>query len=307
MSAERKSEGLLHRAEELKNESIRKSSQTKKSDGLLQRAEILARKTEIKTEYSMNPNNTNKESQKIPELTPFEMFSKPAEKQSVEKKLKGTVEQNPDVKKTAEKETVPKSEKKKKPRRQRRHMNKILFRLIFVLAVLACFAAGIFYGYKKITTINIERSHALVEKQLSLCQEFVTAKYRYSDIIVVKKSLGFSKSYSIVKYSGLLRAGIADVTDIEYKVSNNGKSVTIKVPKAELLGNELVSQDVFDEKQSIFVPISTQEIFDEIEDARREVADTMLAEGFLDEARMYAIKIISQFMYSAGFDEVIVR
>ncbi len=177
---------------------------------------------------------------------------------------------------------------------------------IFLLCffVILSIAAGFVVGIKKFTKINYEKSHALIERQLSLCQELVTAKYRYSDIIVVKKSMGFSKSYSIVKYTGLLRAGIADVTEIDYTLSKDGKLVNIKVPKAELLGNDLVSQEVFDEKQSIFVPITTQEIFNEIEDARRETAENVLVDGFLEEARNYAIKIITQSLLAAGFDNV---
>ena len=147
----------------------------------------------------------------------------------------------------------------------------------------------------------------MVEKQLSLCQELVTAKYRYSDIVVIKKSMGFSKSYSIVKFTGLLRAGIADITDVAFTVSDDGKSVSLKIPAAEILGNELVSQEVFDEKQSIFVPITTQEVFDEIETARRQAAQNLVSDGVLSEARNYAVRIITQFMYSAGFETVYIN
>ena len=148
----------------------------------------------------------------------------------------------------------------------------------------------------------------MVEQQLSYCQELVTAKYRYSDIITLKKSAGFSKSYSIIKYTGLLRVGIADFTDISFKISNNGKALILHVPQAEVLGNDLVRQEVFDEKQSIFVPISTQEIFNEIDDARRTTAEEMLADGdLLNEARDYAVKILIQFLMPMGFDEVTVE
>lgn len=182
-----------------------------------------------------------------------------------------------------------------------------IIKFIISLLIILCLVAGSIFGFKKFTAVKYEKTHALVEKQLSLCQELVTAKYRYSDIIVVKKSMGFSKSYSIVKYTGLLRAGLADITDVDFSLSKDGRVVTLSVPKAQLLGNELVSQEVFDEKQSIFVPISTQEIFNEIEDARRETAEDMLADGFLDEARAYAIRIICQFLSVAGFKDVRVK
>lgn len=184
---------------------------------------------------------------------------------------------------------------------------KVILRIVTILLVAAiCFSASYFY-LKKFTEVKTESKTALVDKQLSFCQELVTAKYRYSDIITLKKSSGFAKSYSIIKYTGILRVGIADFTDITYDLSIDEKTITLHVPQAELLGNELVSQEVFDEKRSIFVPITTQEIFDEIAQAQSDAAEDMMAEGILDEARNYAVKIISQFMYAMGFEEVIIE
>ena len=68
-----------------------------------------------------------------------------------------------------------------------------------------------------------------------------------------------------------------------------------------------MSQSVFDEKQSVFIPISTQEIFDEIERAKTEAVEEMIAEGVLEDARDYSIRIITQFMLALGFEEVKIR
>ncbi len=183
-------------------------------------------------------------------------------------------------------------------------LTKVAVRIVTILLLCAIFVGGGYFTLKKFTKVESQSKSALVEKQLFYCQEFVTAKYRYSDIVSLKKSSGFAKSYSIVKYTGILRVGIADMTDISYSLSIDGKKVHLKVPPAEILGNDLVSQEVFDEKQSIFVPITTQEIFDEIEEARDLAAEDMVTEGILDEAREYAIRILTQFMLSAGFEEV---
>ena len=123
----------------------------------------------------------------------------------------------------------------------------------------------------------------------------------------MKKTSGFAKSYSIIKYTGLIRAGLADITDVSYSVSLDGKTITLTVPSAEILGNEIVSQSVFDEKQSVFVSISTQEVFDEIEKAKVQAVEDMVAEGVLDDAREYAVKIITQFMLALGFEEVRIK
>ena len=186
-------------------------------------------------------------------------------------------------------------------------VKKILRRIISIsLAALVLLCAG-YFGLKRFTAVKSENKLAMVDRQLSFCQELVTAKFRYSDIITLKKASGFAKSYSIIKYTGLIRAGLADITDVSYSVSLDGKTITLSIPEAEILGNEIVSQSVFDEKQSIFIPISTQEVFDEIEKAKSEAIEEMIAEGALDDARDYAVRIITQFMLSLGFEEVKIR
>ena len=208
-------------------------------------------------------------------------------------------------KKSASNKTDKKS--KKNSRGGNSLVVKIILRVVTIFALVLVLAGGSYMGLKRFMTVKTENKLALVDRQLSYCQELVTAKYRYSDIITLKKAAGWAKSYSIVKYTGLVRAGLADITDVSYSVSIDGKSITLSVPAAEVLGNEIVSQSVFDEKQSIFVPISTQEIFDEIERAKAEALEDMIAEGVLEEARDYAVRVITQFMLALGFEEVIIK
>ena len=197
-----------------------------------------------------------------------------------------------------------KKSKKAKKSGGSRLVTKVILRIVSIVVIAIILAVTAWIGLKKFTTVKYESKLALVDKQLSYCQELVTAKYRYSDIITLKKSAGWAKSYSIIKYKGVVRAGI---TDVSYSISLDGKTITLEVPPAEVLGNEIVSQSVFDEKQSIFVPISTQDIFDEIDKAKVEALEDMIAEGVLDEAREYAARIITQFMLALGFEEVIIR
>lgn len=195
--------------------------------------------------------------------------------------------------------------KKKNQKSVSPFFNKIIVRLVWIIILLAIFAGTSYFAIKKLTKVEKESKFAMIDKQLSYCQELVTAKYRYSDIVTIKKTSGFAKSYSIIKYTGLLRVGIADFTDISYNLSLDGKTVKIKLPKAEILGNDIVKQEVFDEKDSIFVPISTQEIFDEIDNARFQTQEDMLAEGILEDAELYAQQIIRQFLLSLGFEKIV--
>lgn len=212
-----------------------------------------------------------------------------------------------EVKKSKKAKKTEKAVKTVKTAGASRLVTKIILRIVTIVVIALILGAAAWFGLKKFTTVKYENKYALVDKQLSYCQELVTAKYRYSDIITLKKAAGWAKSYSIIKYTGVVRAGITDVTDVSYSISLDGKTITLEVPPAEVLGNEIVSQSVFDEKQSIFVPISTQDIFDEIERAKAEALEDMIAEGVLEEAREYAVRIIKQFMLALGFEEVKIK
>ena len=186
-------------------------------------------------------------------------------------------------------------------------VKKIIIRIITILLVALVLLGGGYFAFKKMSVVKTESKLALVDRQLSYCQELVTAKYRYSDIVSLKKASSFGKSYSIIKYTGIIRAGIADITDVSYSVSLDGKTITLTVPQAEILGNEIVSQSVFDEKRSVFATLATQDVFDEIDKAKAEALEEMLAEGILDESREYACRIITQFMLALGFEEVKIK
>ena len=192
------------------------------------------------------------------------------------------------------------------PKRQHSIFGGILTKIIIILVLIIILLFGGYAVFAKKFTAKTETNIAIVMNQLSLCQELVTAKYRYSDIISIKKTKALSKSLSIIKYSGIIRIGVADITKSDFDIYNNGKGLRIKLPDVEILGNEIVSQEVFDETRSIFVPITLDEVFTEIEKAKDKTLEELVDEGVLDEARDNAAKVIQQIMMAAGFEEVIV-
>ena len=190
-------------------------------------------------------------------------------------------------------------------------LTKVFLRIVSVitLTLIACLLFMIFTGKikKNFFTEKKERREAMVSQQLLSVQELVTQKYRYSDIITLKKSLIFSKSYSIVKFSGIIRAGIEDISKASYEISSDKSSISIKLPHAVILGNEITEMSVFDEKRSLFVPITMQEVFDEIDSVRSSIAREAEDQGLLEEADSGAKKTVCQLMYALGFDSVTVE
>lgn len=183
----------------------------------------------------------------------------------------------------------------------------LVFKITAIVFLILVASIVLFIFIKKFTKVHSEVNTSLINSQLKYCQELVVGEYSYSDVVALKKSAGISKSYSIIKYNGIIRSGIEDVNKITYSISNDGRKITLKIPPAQLLGNEIISQDIFDEKQSVFVRITTQEIFDEICQAKARVGDMLIARGLLDDSWHHAATIVEQFMYGLGFDEVVVK
>ena len=145
-----------------------------------------------------------------------------------------------------------------------------------------------------------------MKKKLSKTLDYFQEVCYY--VIAIKKqaALGLAKSYSIIKFSGIVRAGIQNIDDVSFTISKDRKAINLTLPSSELLGNEIILQRVFDERQSIFVPITTQEIFDEIELAKEDSASEIISEGLLDDADKRAEEYITQLMKTLGFEKVII-
>lgn len=211
-------------------------------------------------------------------------------------------------KKSLLREAEKMNEEAPKKRRHRREgpFGRFLTKIIIILLLLIILLGGGYYLFTKKFTPKVETNISVITSQLTLCQELVTVKYHYSDIIAIKKTVALSKSLTLIKYSGVIRIGIPDMLDCDFEIYNEGKGLKIKLPDVEILGNDITAQEVFDENQSIFVPIKTEEVFAKIDEAKEKTLEELIDDGILNEARENAKKVIQQIMISAGFEEVIV-
>ena len=183
---------------------------------------------------------------------------------------------------------------------------KILTRIILILALITALFFGGKFSWQKLGEIKTEKSSAIVFRELEKCAELVTAKNTYSDIISIKKTriAGFAKSFSIIKYTGVIRGGIKDISKAQVKISERGKKTRVILPKMEVLSNDISSIEVFDESKSIFVSISIKEIMEEIRFNQETASTEILETGFLSEAESHAAKIFESILYATGFKEV---
>ena len=184
---------------------------------------------------------------------------------------------------------------------------KVILRAVTIVLIAAAVFALAAFAFGKLQKVRVQNKRTAVERELAECAELVLYKMRYSDIITIKKRGAIAKAFSIVRYEGVLRAGIENIRDAEVIVSPDAKSVVVKIPPTVLLGNDIQSQEVFDEQQRLFTRIGTQEIFEQIDAAKREAADEILADGLLDDADARAKQVIAALLKPLGFTTVTVE
>ena len=190
-----------------------------------------------------------------------------------------------------------------------RLLNKVLFKVLLILILAGLLILGGRYGWRKLGEIKTEKSSAIVFRELVRCSELVTVKNSYSDIISIKKTriAGFAKTFSIIKYTGSIRGGIADISKAKISVSERGKRVNVILPAVEVLSNDISNIEVFDESKSIFVSISLKDVMNEIRFNQESSSAEILETGFLEEAEKQAVKIVESVLSAAGFEEVNVK
>ncbi|MBO7175505.1 MAG: DUF4230 domain-containing protein [Spirochaetaceae bacterium] len=191
----------------------------------------------------------------------------------------------------------PKSSKKKS------FFHRFFKKLFLWLLLIAIILVALLFLWQKLSKVEIEKKYALVSQELQYCSELTTVKINYSDIVTLKKSavMGIAKSYSIVKFSGVIRCGIENLGESRMYIDEDGKGITLRIPAAKVLGNDIQEISVFDEQQSIFVPITTQEVLEQVELAREETLKKTLDSGILAESEQQARALLTTILSNMGF------
>ena len=225
--------------------------------------------------------------------------------------MKGKTAKKTD-KKAADKSTEKESStKEKRSGRAARVFSSLKFYITVVLILLVF--GGIYYAWNSLTSRKIERLHTSLYNQVQKVAELTVVKDRYCDVTCIRTQnnsnpdSSFGRASAIVKYSGILRIGIPDITKIELSVSPNGKKVEVFVPHSQVLDNTLESQEVYDERTFLWKRIQTQEIFDGIAAEMENTKNRLTDGGILEEADAQTESVIRGMLEACGFTEVIYR
>lgn len=185
----------------------------------------------------------------------------------------------------------------------------MLLKLVVFAAVLLCVCFAGLCLWKKLSVVHTEKRSAVVMNVLERCAELVTVKNSYSDVISIKKTriAGLARSYCIVKFTGEITGGIRNLAAAEIAVGADGNSVAVVLPPPEILSNGITSVEVFDEEKSVFVSVSSAEVFDEVAANVGFAEQRVIDEGFLNEAHEQAAAVLREMLLAAGFSHVDVK
>lgn len=176
---------------------------------------------------------------------------------------------------------------------------------IFAVLLIALLVAA-FFAYRYFTKEPEEQPPVInadiVTKQLLEVQELVTVEYRYTNMGVFEDQKDFygwsvplTKKSFIVSYDGIIKAGV-DLSGLNVQVSGNTVSVTI--PKAEIMSHEIVedSVEIFDEKDNIFNPIKIEDYAGFTQDQKGKIELKVQEDGLLDQAYQRAQSTIAHLL-----------
>lgn len=178
-----------------------------------------------------------------------------------------------------------------------------LFGVIFTLALLY----GAYRLYNKYLVQKYESTITMVQSEILRCSELTSIKSNYTDVIAIKKSgvFGLAQSMMLVKYQGSIRAGFESLEEIKFSISSDRNIITLTLPKIVILSNEVANQEVFDEINNVFVPITTQNVFAEIEKAKKTQEKTLIKNGFLKDGEAFAKELFTRLFSAMGFETII--
>ena len=176
-----------------------------------------------------------------------------------------------------------------------------------VAAAIALVLIVAFFGVRAVSERVAEKRRRMAFDNLNATAltkiaELGVLKYRYTDVMEInRKFFVGGPSTSLVRFTGVVKAGIPDATKIVATLDTKANAVRIKLPRAAILENtvDVSTVRIWDVRRNIFVPISTELKLQEVGMFKERIARELETSGFLAEADERAEELVKS-MY-AGF------
>jgi hypothetical protein len=182
-----------------------------------------------------------------------------------------------------------------------------------VFFLLVVFLIGGFWFVRhKIIETKVEKLSESIYAKLIECAELCVFKYEYWELVTVTHTVGIlwwkSESQSNVKYKAVVRAGISNMREIKFKISQGGKIITINLPAIKILGNGITDQEVLSENNGAIAPdITIEEMTEEIEKSKSKKLKELESTDFLERSEEQVQQVLKETFIGMGFEQVIFK
>lgn len=199
------------------------------------------------------------------------------------------------------------------------------FLLVLILMALSCVAAVIGMRYWQMRNTETKDTGNKLEEILDIKEEVVvtgemirenlsdigelaTEEYSFTQVETYDSQkerkgikIPFTKTSFVYSYDGIIKAGI-DFSKVQLTKDDVEKLVVITLPKAEILSTEIDydSFQVYDEKTSIFNPVSVTDVNDSNADLMDRAVEKALDKGVLKKAEDNAKTVVKEFVEKVG-------
>ncbi len=159
-------------------------------------------------------------------------------------------------------------------------------------------------------TENKQTLSSTVEQNVENLMELTTVKYNYTNLAEYDNNLeisGFTIPFTnktfLVKYNGYLKAGF---TDIKIDVKDE-KTAVVKLGEPKILDNVINEEDVYfyNEKDSAFNRLNFDELYTVLKEEKVNAEREAIENGFFNDTEKQAKLIITTFLETLKFEEVI--
>lgn len=172
-------------------------------------------------------------------------------------------------------------------------------RRLAVLAIAVTLIAGVISTRTIIGRIEERRKRQafdnLTSSSIERIAELSVLEYRYTDVMELSRPFFVGAgSFSLARFSGIVKAGVRDVSRISVEYHQDEDAVSIVMPRSEILENivDVESLRFWDVRKNLFVPISTENKLKEIGAFKERVANELRDSGFLADADARSSEIV---------------
>lgn len=183
--------------------------------------------------------------------------------------------------------------------------------VLFFCLLAIMLVSGIWYSVDSIRRAEKRRREAfdnVTSTALLRIAEFAVLEYVYTDVVELSRDFVIGgASSSLVRFSGVVKAGIEDIESIRVSREADGSRVVVKLPRSVILENTVDVSTVkfWDLKRNIFVPISNELKLQEVSLFKERIQTELVDSGFLTDADFRVRELVLSLFSGSGAEIVI--